>query len=49
MTDTLAELWDKRASGLPLRTPQEAVILASIVEKETARGGRASAHRRGLH
>jgi UPF0755 protein len=35
MTDVLAELWDKRASGLPLRTPQEAVILASIVEKET--------------
>ena len=35
MTDALAELWAKRASGLPLRTPQEAVILASIVEKET--------------
>lgn len=29
------ELWPKRAAGLPLRTPEEAVILASIVEKET--------------
>ncbi len=31
----LAELWEKRAPGLPVSTPQEAVILASIVEKET--------------
>jgi UPF0755 protein len=35
MTDLLAELWPKRAEGLPLATPEEAVILASIVEKET--------------
>jgi UPF0755 protein len=36
MSDALAELWAKRAPDLPLRTPAEAVILASIVEKETA-------------
>lgn len=35
MVDTLAELWPKRAPGLPLQTPQQALILASIVEKET--------------
>lgn len=31
----LAELWETRAEGLPFNTPEEAVILASIVEKET--------------
>jgi UPF0755 protein len=31
----LAALWAGRANDLPVSTPQEAVILASIVEKET--------------
>jgi UPF0755 protein len=35
MADALADLWAKRASDLPIKTPQEAVVLASIVEKET--------------
>jgi UPF0755 protein len=32
----LDQQWSKRAEGLPFRTMREAVILASIVEKETA-------------
>lgn len=32
----LAALWANRQPGLPFATPQDAVILASIVEKETA-------------
>jgi len=31
----LSELWPGRAPNLPVATPEEAVILASIVEKET--------------
>ena len=34
--EALAELWPQRQEGLPLNTMDEAVILASIVEKETA-------------
>lgn len=33
--NALNELWEKRAPNLPLASQQEAVILASIVEKET--------------
>jgi UPF0755 protein len=33
----LADLWAHRRADLPYRTPEDAVILASIVEKETAR------------
>jgi UPF0755 protein len=33
--DVIAELWDKRATELPISNPEEAIILASIVEKET--------------
>lgn len=36
MDKTLAELWAQRAADLPFKTPQEAVTLAAIVEKETA-------------
>ncbi len=33
----LNEVWNRRAADLPIKTPQELVILASIVEKETGR------------
>jgi UPF0755 protein len=36
MMELLNELWAKRAPDLPVKTPQEALVLASIVEKETA-------------
>ncbi|TAN52760.1 MAG: endolytic transglycosylase MltG [Methylococcaceae bacterium] len=36
MQTTLATVWEKRAAGLPFTQPYEALILASIVEKETA-------------
>ena len=36
MDEVLRELWPRRATGLPIKTPHDAVILASIVEKETA-------------
>jgi len=39
MDRTIAELWPKRASGIAVSTPEEAVILASIVEKETGVSG----------
>lgn len=29
------DLWPRRAANLPIKTPQEAITLASIVEKET--------------
>ncbi len=35
-TDLLTEHWEKRTGDLPYERPQQALILASIVEKETA-------------
>jgi len=34
--ERLSEAWANRAEGLPIDTPEEALILASIIEKETA-------------
>ena len=36
MTKTIAELWPERSADTAVRTPLEALTLASIVEKETA-------------
>lgn len=38
MQRTLDALWAKRAADLPLKTPYEALILASIIERETGIG-----------
>lgn len=35
MSDTVQDLWEKRTGGLPFTTSDEALVLASIVEKET--------------
>jgi UPF0755 protein len=37
MDKALAEAWAKRAPGLPLASPADALVLASIVEKETGK------------
>lgn len=37
MSTTLAEVWAKRAAGIAVKNPQEALTLASIVEKETGK------------
>lgn len=42
MTKTIKELWPAREEGLPFKTPEEALTLASIVEKETGVGSERS-------
>jgi UPF0755 protein len=37
MEQRLAQAWEQRDPSVPLQSPQEALILASIVEKETGR------------
>lgn len=39
MAEAVAEAWENRSDGLPLKSPEEMVILASIVEKETGLSG----------
>ncbi len=36
MTKAIDELWEKRDLSIPLKTKEEAIILASIVERETS-------------
>ena len=35
MSDLLTRLWAERAPGLPIETPEQALVLASIIEKES--------------
>ncbi|MHB0776918.1 endolytic transglycosylase MltG [Halomonas sp. WWR20] len=44
MADTLEDVWATRDDGLPIETPYEALILASLIERETG----ASAERRQI-
>lgn len=39
MDETVTRLWNERADDLPFKTPEQAVILASIVERETGVAG----------
>ncbi|MFN0164565.1 MAG: endolytic transglycosylase MltG [Burkholderiales bacterium] len=39
MQKRLAAAWQDRAAGVPLATPYQALVLASIIEKETGKAG----------
>ncbi len=41
----LAKVWETRDEGIVVTTPEEALILASIVEKETGRADERPLHR----
>ena len=49
MDKTLDEAWRKRVAGLPLANRREALILASLIEKETAIPAERRQGRRGVH
>lgn len=36
MRGEIAKAWEERFEGIPITTPYQALILASIIEKETA-------------
>jgi len=38
MDKQLAKAWSARAPGMPLQSPEDALVLASIIEKETGKG-----------
>ncbi len=44
----LQEVWEHRLPDLPVKTPEQLVTLASIVEKETGKAGRALARCLGV-
>jgi UPF0755 protein len=42
MAKTIVQLWPKRSTDCPVETPEQAITLASIVEKETAKAAERS-------
>ena len=44
----LKEIWDRHSPDLPIKTPDQLVVLASLVEKETGEARGAHPHCRGI-